>query len=777
MAYDKTLAVNVGRLATYDILIKDWVCGNFGTNIPNLLFNSDFRAPVNRNGKTVYSENGRCTIDGWILSENIGTNQLTVGDGFIRFPADAGFILSHKLGKYLSNLIINKEVTISCLTTVGMFYTTVTPGSTLGLVDASEISLPGNWSIDIYGNVGDLTLRVFTPTGKISTDQVDIIAIKLELGDSQTLARKNDSGVWEIIAPVNYAYQYAICSEYSPITGEFIGNQNSNTNMLDNWYLLNPVNRQNFSNVTAGVNITPFMDRWVGCRANISLSTDGLNLSWNGTDVDPNSGDKTGYVQQQLRYRYLEGRQYTLSAIIDGELYYATLITPSNTNSGVHSAERGGIKFGLGNLYNGYLGISVITSSTTPRVITAIKCELGSVQTLARKDTNGKWILIDPPHNYEIEYVKCVQYDVTTGEYIGLNAETVNALSTEGGIVNGDIVITKAESPKVALQANSVEAKVVALDASAQLTAGAVNDDNNKASLTLNRETSELKEAVQLERVIDGESTVYNLYGEHNKPTAEDLGIILGGSVEGVQSNLDTHTGNKSNPHEVTAEQVGAEPIGSVSTHNTATDAHNDIRLLITGLTTRLNALANSTDEDLDQMAELVAYIKSNKALIDDITTKKVSVTDVIDNLTTNESTKPLSAAQGVALKALIDGLTKSSVGLSNVNNTSDADKPVSTAQATAIADAKKAGTDAQTNLTGHIGNTSNPHNVTANQIGAVPTSRTVNGKALSNNITLSASDVGAAPEYTYSTTDLTAGESALTTGKLYFVYEQLSSV
>lgn len=63
-------------------------------------------------------------------------------------------------------------------------------------------------------------------------------------------------------------------------------------------------------------------------------------------------------------------------------------------------------------------------------------------------------------------------------------------------------------------------------------------------------------------------------------------------------------------------------------------------------------------------------------------------------------------------------GLTKAQVGLGNVNNTSDADKPVSTAQATAIADAKAAGTNAQTNLTTHIQNKSNPHGVTRDQLG-----------------------------------------------------------
>lgn len=63
-------------------------------------------------------------------------------------------------------------------------------------------------------------------------------------------------------------------------------------------------------------------------------------------------------------------------------------------------------------------------------------------------------------------------------------------------------------------------------------------------------------------------------------------------------------------------------------------------------------------------------------------------------------------------------GVTKAQVGLGNVNNTSDADKPVSTAQATAIADAKAAGTNAQTNLTTHIQNKSNPHGVTRDQLG-----------------------------------------------------------
>ena len=111
-----------------------------------------------------------------------------------------------------------------------------------------------------------------------------------------------------------------------------------------------------------------------------------------------------------------------------------------------------------------------------------------------------------------------------------------------------------------------------------------------------------------------------------------------------------------------TATEVGADPSGTavaqVAAHNTGEAAHSDIRLLIQGLTDRINALADSDDTTLDQLSEIVAYIKSNRDLISSITTSKVSVTDIVDDLVTNVADKPLSAAQGVALKALIDAIS-----------------------------------------------------------------------------------------------------------------------
>lgn len=109
------------------------------------------------------------------------------------------------------------------------------------------------------------------------------------------------------------------------------------------------------------------------------------------------------------------------------------------------------------------------------------------------------------------------------------------------------------------------------------------------------------------------------------------------------------------------ASDVGADAAGTasgaVAAHNTSGAAHADLRALIEGLNNRLIALADSDDTTLDQLSEIVAYIKSNKALIDAVTTGKVSTSDIVDNLTTNSSGKVLSAAQGVALKAMIDGI------------------------------------------------------------------------------------------------------------------------
>lgn len=99
---------------------------------------------------------------------------------------------------------------------------------------------------------------------------------------------------------------------------------------------------------------------------------------------------------------------------------------------------------------------------------------------------------------------------------------------------------------------------------------------------------------------------------------------------------------------------------GSVLAHNSSVSAHTDIRDLIDDLADRLNALADSDDTTLDQLSEIVSYIKSNRTLIESITTDKVNVADIVDNLTSTAINKSLSANQGKVIKELIDTLKTS---------------------------------------------------------------------------------------------------------------------
>ena len=113
---------------------------------------------------------------------------------------------------------------------------------------------------------------------------------------------------------------------------------------------------------------------------------------------------------------------------------------------------------------------------------------------------------------------------------------------------------------------------------------------------------------------------------------------------------------------------------------------------------------SNITKEVNDRKGEIT---RIEKLITDEAATRAQADIDVNEKVDSH-----------IGNKSNPHGVTKAQVGLGNVNNTSDADKPVSTAQATAIADAKAAGTNAQTNLTTHMQNMSNPHGVTRDQLG-----------------------------------------------------------
>ena len=107
----------------------------------------------------------------------------------------------------------------------------------------------------------------------------------------------------------------------------------------------------------------------------------------------------------------------------------------------------------------------------------------------------------------------------------------------------------------------------------------------------------------------------------------------------------------------------------------------------------------------------------------------KTYIDEAVGNTDTYLTALETKVNQHIANKSNPHGVTKAQVGLGNADNTSDANKPVSTAQASAIADAKAAGTAAQTSINNHAGRKDNPHSVTRTQLGLATTDQVVFAK------------------------------------------------
>lgn len=140
------------------------------------------------------------------------------------------------------------------------------------------------------------------------------------------------------------------------------------------------------------------------------------------------------------------------------------------------------------------------------------------------------------------------------------------------------------------------------------------------------------------------------------------------------------------------------------------------------------------TDQDktnLDNTVQGLANEITNRTnAINDLRTElKTYVDDLIADTGSDVTALETKVNNHIANKSNPHAVTKTQVGLGNVNNTSDANKPVSTAQATAIADAKAAGTAAQTSINSHAGRRDNPHVVTRAQLGLATTDQVVFAK------------------------------------------------
>lgn len=160
-------------------------------------------------------------------------------------------------------------------------------------------------------------------------------------------------------------------------------------------------------------------------------------------------------------------------------------------------------------------------------------------------------------------------------------------------------------------------------------------------------------------------------------------------SLSNIGSNthtqIDSHIASTSNPHSVTKAQVGLSNVDNTSDANkpisTATQtALNGKENLITAGTTAQYFRGDKTFQTLDKTAVGLANVDNTSDADKPISTATQNALNNKENLITAGTT-----SQYFRGDKTFQTLDKNSVGLNNVDNTSDANKPISTATQTAL--------------------------------------------------------------------------------------------
>lgn len=200
---------------------------NLGAGVrPNLLDNAIFigggsqqgggQLPVNQRGQTSYVDEN--VIDRWKLTGNGGQSLTIASDGIIlTSTADYGCYFTQNLEQSVIEACLGKKVTASVLS-VGQN----TAQANLNLY------VDNTWKDYMIIQEGLSTKQFTIPLtansfyinfGAGASGTCKLIAVKLEFGDTQTLAYQDEDGAWQLLPQPesDYATQMLKCQRYYQI--------------------------------------------------------------------------------------------------------------------------------------------------------------------------------------------------------------------------------------------------------------------------------------------------------------------------------------------------------------------------------------------------------------------------------------------------------------------------------------------------------------------------------------------------------------------------------
>jgi guanylate kinase len=254
--------------------------------------------------------------------------------------------------------------------------------------------------------------------------------------------------------------------------------------------------------------------------------------------------------------------------------------------------------------------------------------------------------------------------------------------------------------------------------------------DKGKATTdSLNAHLADFNNPHKVDKAQVGLGNVDNT-SDKDKPVSDATQQLINEVKESINSgnttitdNLTKHIEDYNNPHKVTKDQVGLGNVDNTSDKDkplsdAAKEAINEVKTLIT-----------SSGTDLSN--HIKDYINPHRVTAEQVGLGNVNNTSDLDKPISNATQKELdkldakidkiNTDQGTDLSAHLRDfsnphkVTKEQIGLGNVDNTADLDKPISTATQKAIDDAKAANNTA---LDNHANRTDNPHKVTKDQVG-----------------------------------------------------------
>lgn len=358
----------------------------------NLLINPWLQ--VNQNGKSTYAVTGM-TLDGWKLTNSNMT--VTVKDGYITLAASEN---GHGYFRQLFDRPFEDGVyTLSVIArgTGAGFLNLATKDVQHSFSGLTPFQATDEWSLYTYTfdtSTLDYDLQWFYLRVN-QGESMDVSYFKFEHGPFSTAAYDKKP---------EYSVDYALCSLYSPTTGEFVGSQHSNPNLLDNWYFPTAINQRGKATYTFGDDGGYTADRWRIGRAAVSLADEGLSLVWDGKNGD------NGVLLQRNERLDIRGKVVTMSVLLaDGTLHTKTVTAPTgNTATALQYID--GLSLNITQSAS-YWALDIRANTTTAKTLIAAKLEEGPVSTLAHKE-GDTWVLNDPPPDPALELMKCQRYQV-----------------------------------------------------------------------------------------------------------------------------------------------------------------------------------------------------------------------------------------------------------------------------------------------------------------------------------------------------------------------------